>query len=63
MARGKQTGRILPHQRATNDVAPFINGGTAINAEHAMAIQHTQAKEVEDKTQKEYRRRVRHLYT
>ena len=50
MAQGKQTGRILPHQRDTNDVAPIINGGTAINAEHAAAIQHTQANEMEDKT-------------
>ena len=63
MARGKQTGRILPHQRDTNDVAPIINGGTAIDAEHAAAIQHTQAKEMEDKTRKEHRRRIRHLYT
>ena len=63
MARGKQTGRILPHQHDTNDVAPIINGGTAIDAEHAAAIQHTQAKEMEDKTRKEHRRRIRHLYT
>ena len=63
MARGKQTGRILPHQRDTNDVAPIINGGTAIDAEHAAAILHTQAKEMEDKTCKEHRRRIRHLYT
>ena len=63
MAQGKQTGRILPHQRNTNDVAPIINGDTAIDAEHAAAIQHTQAKEMEDKTRKEHRRRIRHLYT
>ena len=63
MARGKQTGRILPHQRDTNDVAPIINSGTAINVQHAAAIQHTQAKEMEDKTHKEHRRRIRHLYT
>jgi len=44
-------------------VAPIINGGTAIDAEHAAAIQHTQAKEMEDKTRKEHRRRIRHLYT
>jgi hypothetical protein len=63
MARGNQTGRILPHQRDTNDVTPIINGGTAINAEHAEAIQLTQAKEMVDKTCKEHRRRIRHLYT
>jgi hypothetical protein len=38
MAQGKQTGRILPHQHDKNDVAPIINGGTAINAEHAAAM-------------------------
>ena len=65
MARGqqRQTGRILPHQRDTNDVTPIINGGTVIDAEHAEAIQHTQAKDMEDKTRKEHRRRIRHLYT
>ena len=52
MARGKQTGCILPHQRNTNDVAPISDGGTAIDAEHAAAIQHTHAKEMEDKTRK-----------
>jgi len=56
MARGKQTGCILPHQRNTNDVAPISDGGTVINAEHAAAIQHTHAKEMEDKTCKEHRR-------
>ncbi|KAL3765569.1 hypothetical protein ACHAW5_009743 [Stephanodiscus triporus] len=57
MARGqqRQTGRILPHQRDTNDVTPIINGGTVIDAEHAEAIQHTQAKDMEDKTRKEHR--------
>ena len=66
MARGqqRQTGRILPHQRDTNDVTPIIIGaGTVIDAEHAEAIQHTQAKDMEDKTRKEHIRRLRHLYT
>ncbi len=52
--RGKQTGRILPHRRKTNnDVTPIINNGIAIDAEHAEALHHTQAKEMEDKTWKE----------
>ena len=57
MAWGKQAGCILPHQCDTNDVAPIINGGTAINAEHAAAIQRTQSKEMEDITRKEHIRR------
>ena len=62
LAQGNQTGRILPHQRDTNDVTPIINGGTAINAEHTEAIQHTQAKEMVDTTRREHRRRTRHLH-
>jgi len=65
MDRGnqRQTGRILPHQRNTNDVTPIIDSGTAIDAKHAEAIQHTQAKEMKEKTCKEHRRHIRHLYT
>jgi hypothetical protein len=64
MPRGKRSGgRILPHQRDTDDVTPIINDGAAIDAEHAEAIQFTEAKEMEDKTRKEHRRRIRHLYT
>ncbi len=44
-------------------MTPIINNGIAIDAEHAEALQHTQAKEMEDKTWKEHRRRIRHLYT
>jgi hypothetical protein len=61
--QGKQTGCIFPHQHETNDVTLIINNGIAIDAKHAEALQHTQAKEMEDKMLKEYRRHIRHLYT
>jgi hypothetical protein len=41
----------------------IINNGIAIDAKHAEALQHTQAKEMEDTTRKEHRRHIRHLYT
>jgi hypothetical protein len=42
---------------------PINNHGIAIDAEHSEALQHTQAKEMEDKTRKECRRCIRLLYT
>ena len=41
----------------------YFGRSNIIDAEHAAAIQHTQAKEMEDKTRKEHRRHIRHLYT
>ena len=64
MPQGKRSqGRILPHQHDTNDVTPIINHGAAIDAKHAEAIQFTEAKEMKDKTHKEHRRCIMHLYT
>jgi hypothetical protein len=41
----------------------IIKNSIAIDAEHAEALQHTQANKIEDKTWKEHRRHIRHLYT
>ena len=61
--RGTQSGRIHLHQRDTDDVSQLIHANMAINAEHAAAINETNNKEMDDKTRKEYRNRIRHIYT
>lgn len=60
--RGAQTGRIYLHQRDTDDVSQLINANIVITAEHAAAINETNTKEMDDKTRKEYRNRIRHIY-
>jgi len=55
MARGKQTGCILPHQHDTNDVAPIIDGGTAIDAEHAAAITYPGQRNGRQNTQRTHK--------
>jgi hypothetical protein len=62
MARGTQSGRIHLHQRNTDDVSQLINADMTIMAEHVAAINATTQKEMDDKTRKEYRNRIRHIY-
>jgi len=62
MARGAQSGRIHVHQRNTDDVSELINANMAITAEHAYEINATTNKEMDDKTRREYRNRIRHIY-
>ena len=62
MARGTQSGRIHLHQRNTDDVSQLINADMTIMAEHVAAINATTQKEMDDKTQKENRIRIRHIY-
>lgn len=60
--RGAQSGRIHLHQRNTDDASELIHANMVINAEHAAAIDETNNKEMDDKTRKEYRNRIRHIY-
>jgi len=61
MARGRQTGRILPHQRDTDDRVPIIFADAVINEEHAAAVHTTESQGMKPKTRNEYRNRENHL--
>ncbi|KAK1746052.1 hypothetical protein QTG54_002659 [Skeletonema marinoi] len=61
MARGRQTGRILPHQRDTDDSVPIIFADAVINEEHAAAVHTTESQGMKPKTRNEYRNRENHL--
>ena len=61
MARAKQSGRILPHQRQTDDVTPII-AGDEITGDHAAAVHDTHSKGMKSKTRNEYRNRQSHIY-
>ena len=63
MSRGSGGGRILVHQRDTDDTVPIIGANIAINENHAAAAQTTQSKGMKPKTRKEYRGRHRHMWT
>ena len=63
MARGAQSGHIHLHQRNTDGVSELIHADIAITAEHAEEINATTKKEMDDKTRKEYRNRIRHIYS
>lgn len=60
MSRARTGGRVLPHERETDD-APIIGADIVINKEHAAAVQATKQKEKKEKTRKEYRGRLGHL--
>jgi hypothetical protein len=61
MARAKQSGRILPHQRQTDDVTPII-AGDEITGDQAAAVHDTHSKGMKSKTRNEYRNRQSHIY-
>jgi len=61
MARGRQTGRILPHQRDTDDSVPIIFADAVINEEHAAAVHTTESQGMKPKTRNEYRNQHKHL--
>ena len=61
MPRGGGGGRILVHQRETDDTVPIIGADIAIKENHAGAAQTTQSKGMKDRTRKEHRNRHKHL--
>jgi hypothetical protein len=61
MPRGRQTGRILPFQRDTDDRVPTILADAVINEEHAAAVHTTESQGMKPKTRNEYRNRENHL--
>lgn len=60
--RSSQSGRIHLHQRNADDKSQLINSNMIIMAEHAATINATTQKEIDDKTQKEYRNWIHHIY-
>ena len=61
MSRGGGGGRILVHQRETDNTVPIIGADIAINENHAAAAQTTQSKGMKDKTRKDYRYRHKRM--
>ena len=61
MTRGGGGGRILVHQRETDDTVPIIGAGIAIKENHAAAAQTTQSKGMNIRTRQEHRNRHKHL--
>ena len=59
---GRQSGRILIHQRDVNDDAPILGGDAIISnelgAQYEAEYQDTISKNMEDDTRKDYRRRL-----
>lgn len=57
MARGNRGGRVLPHERNTNNNAPILGADLNI-AGYEEAIHETNKFEISDNTRKDYRRRI-----
>ena len=60
--RGGGSGRILPHQRDTNDATPVIGGNITLRNQHRAAIETTEGKDMEDKCRKDYLNQIRQIY-
>ncbi|KAL7523497.1 hypothetical protein ACHAWF_002320 [Thalassiosira exigua] len=54
-------GRIRVHERTVDDQTQIIDAGTEIAIEHTTEINATEQSQMEDKTRKEYRNRIRHI--
>jgi hypothetical protein len=60
--RGNQSnGRIQVHERTVDDRTDILHAG-AIAEEHTNEITVTEQSQMEDRTRKEYRNRIRHIY-
>jgi len=55
-------GRILLHDRTVDDTAAIIDAGIDVAEEHYEEIRATEAQQMEDKTRREYRNRIKHIY-
>ena len=60
--RGQGGGRIHVHQRNVDDGTAIIRGDAPILEEHSSEITATEQSQMEDRTRKEYRNRIRHIY-
>ena len=50
------------HQRTVDDAAAIIDAGVDVADENYEKIRTTEAREIEDRTRREYRNRQKHLY-
>ena len=58
MSNRRSAGRILPHERDANNEAPILGDNLDLGGDYAAALQQTLALEMDDKTRKDYRRRL-----
>ena len=56
-------GRVQVHERRVDDATAVIDADIEIAEEHSEEIRQTEAKQMEDRTRKNYRNRIRHIYT
>jgi hypothetical protein len=65
MARGGQrrSGRIYPHERDTNDGVPILGGDVEILEEHSVAVRETERNDLTTSNKRDYRNRLKNLYT
>ena len=57
MSQRRRYGRILPHQRDTNDEVEVIGGGLEIE-NYTTEMHETVKKSMDDRTRMDYRRRI-----
>ena len=50
------------HDRTVDDTAAIIDAGIDVAEEHYEEIRVTEAQQMEDKTRREYRNRIKHIY-
>ena len=61
--RGNQSnGRIHVHERTVDDGTNILHAGATLAEEHTTEITATEQAQMEDRTRKEYRNRIRHIY-
>ena len=56
-------GRIRVHERTVDDESELIGGAIELSAEHRNDIVETEQMEMADKTRREYRNRIKRIYT
>ena len=53
--------RIQLHDRTVDDTAEIIDAGIDVAEEHYEEIMVTEAQQIEDRTRREYRNRIKHV--
>ena len=56
-------GRIRVHERTVDDETEIIGGAIELSAEHRNDIVETEQMDMADKTRREYRNRIKRIYT
>ena len=59
---GRNTGRIHPHQRDTNNDAPILGANVEILDEHSSSVRQTERMDLEKKSKRDHRNRLKHIY-